>query len=112
MNCLLLKSWLKQIENPNLFWYQWNEDYDPLDPKNPKIEIELSHLKSRSSHEELSVKIQTQTGDLILFKGKMYNGKMEGKVDPKLKNHPAWRSRLVITLGQKGISLLFNSKTS
>ena len=45
-------------------------------------------------------------GDLILFKGIMYNGKMTGKVDPKLVNHPAWRSRLVITLGLKDISSL------
>jgi len=104
-----LESWLKEIQNPNLLWYHFNEKDVPFDHKNPEIEIELSYLKSRSSHEKLSVKIQTHIGGLILFKGIMYNGKMTGKVDPKFINHPAWRSRLVIQItNPNSINILEN----
>ena len=30
----------------------------------------------------------------------MFDGKLKGIVDKKLSNHPAWRSRLVITFGE------------
>ena len=33
---------------------------------------------------------------ITYFEGTMYEGKLKGLVDPKLSNHPAWRSRLMI----------------
>ena len=66
--------------------------YEPLDTQNPEIELDLTFLRSRLGYEEKKVRIQTQSGDLILLKGIMFNGKLKGKVDKKLSNHPAWRS--------------------
>jgi hypothetical protein len=43
--------------------------YEPLDTQNPEIELDLTFLRSRLGYEEKQVRIQTQTGDLILFKG-------------------------------------------
>ena len=74
--------------------------YEPLDTQNPEIELDLTFLRSRLGYEEKQVRIQTQSGDLILFKGIMFDGKLKGIVDKKLSNHPAWRSRLFITFGE------------
>ena len=43
--------------------------YEPLDTQNPEIELDLTFLRSRLGYEEKQVRIQTQTGDLVLFKG-------------------------------------------
>ena len=69
LNWYISKSWLEDVKNPNLFWYQYNDMYEPLDTQNPEIELDLTFLRSRLGYEEKQVRIQTQTGDLILFKG-------------------------------------------
>ena len=33
---------------------------------------------------------------MILFEGTMIEGRLKGKVDPKLAEHPAWKSRVLI----------------
>ena len=68
--------------------------YEPLYIQNPEIELDLTFLRSRMGYEEKQVRILTQTGDLILFKGTMLDGRLRGIIDKKLSNHPAWRSRL------------------
>ena len=69
LNWYISKSWLEDVQNPNLFWYQYNDMYEPLDTQNPEIELDLTFLRSRLGYEEKQVRIQTLTGDLILFKG-------------------------------------------
>ena len=69
LNWYISKSWLEDVKNPNLFWYQYNDMYEPLDTQNPEIELDLTFLRSRLGYEEKQVRIQTQTGDLVLFKG-------------------------------------------
>ena len=64
----------------------------------PGIEMNIGYLRQRPGNSKRNVVIQTQSGDLILFKGIMLDGKLKEKIDPKLAKHPAWRSRLVICM--------------
>ena len=93
-----LSSWLNGVQNPNLFWYHFNENYEPLNLENPEIEIEIGYLQGRDDWGSKSVFIKSPTDNLILFKGNMQDGKLKGKVDKELANHPAWRSRLTIVI--------------
>ena len=91
-----LSTWLEHVENPKLFWYHFNENDEPLNINNPLIELEIQFLKGRSGWESKKVTIESQSGKIILFEGTINDGKLEGTVDSKLANHPAWRSRLII----------------
>ena len=45
---------------------------------------------------EMNITIETLSGCETLFKGKMVNGVIQGKVDQAKINHPGWKSRIVI----------------
>ena len=92
----LLSTWLEYVQNPKLFWYNFNENDKPLNLDKPKIVLEIQFLKGRPGWESKKVTIESQSGNIILFEGTINDGKLEGTVDPKLANHPAWRSRLII----------------
>ena len=96
-----LNSWLREVQDPNLFWYLFNENDQPLDIDNPEIEIEINAFKGRNGWGTKNVTIESDTNNLILFKGAMYNGILKGKIDPKIAHHPAWRSRLYIGIYDK-----------
>ena len=99
LNCTdSLKSWLEKVQDPNLLWYHYNHENEPFDPQNPMIEIELPWLKSRRGFEQRVIYIENLRGDVTLFKGQLINGKVHGKIDPEMVNHPAWRSRLFMGL--------------
>ena len=91
-----LSTWLDYVQNPKLFWYHFNENDKPLNLDKPKIVLKIQFLKGRSGWESKKVTIESQSGNIILFEGSINDGKLEGTVDPKLANHPAWRSRLII----------------
>jgi hypothetical protein len=99
-----LDSWLSSVQNPDLFWYHYYDEIDsPFNLKNPDIEIEIGFLKNRAGWSHRRIYIESQVGDGLLFEGDLYNGKLIGNVDPKLANHPAWRSRLLIGISEVGI---------
>ena len=91
-----LSTWLEYVQNPKLFWYHFNEKDKPLNLDNPEIELEIQFLKGRPGWESKKVTIESQSGGLILFEGIINEGKLKGTIVPKLANHPAWRSRLII----------------
>ena len=97
LNCTSsLSSWLEYADNAEIFWYHFNENDKPFNLHKPEIELEIKDVKGRPGWEIKKVEIQSLTGGPILFEGTMYEGKLKGLVDPKLSNHPAWRSRLMI----------------
>ena len=99
-----LDSWLTYVQSPDHFWYHYHDEIgSPFNLKNPDIEIEIGFLKNRPGWSYRHIYIESQVGDGVLFEGDLYNGKMIGKVDPKLANHPAWRSRLLIGISEGGI---------
>ena len=99
-----LDSWLTYVQNPDLFWYHYYDEIDsPLNLKNPDIEIEIGFLKNRAGWSHRRIYIESQVGVGLLFEGDLYNGKLIGNVDQKLANDPAWRSRLLIGISEKGI---------
>jgi hypothetical protein len=99
-----LDSWLTYVQSPDLFWYHYYDEIEsPLNLKNPDIEIEIGFLKNRAGWSHRRIYIESQVGDGLLFEGDLNNGKLIGNVDPKLANHPAWRSRLLIGISEKGI---------
>ena len=99
-----LDSWLTYVQSPDHFWYHYYDKTDsPFNLKNPDIEIEIGFLKNRPGWSHRHIYIESQVGDGVLFEGDLYNGKLIGNVDPKLANHPAWRSRLLIGISEVGI---------
>ena len=99
-----LDSWLTYVQNPDLFWYHYYDEIDsPLNLKNPVIEIEIGFFKNRAGWTHRHIYIESQVGVGLLFEGNLHNGKLIGNVDPKLANDPAWRSRLLIGISEKGI---------
>ena len=99
-----LASWLTYVQSPDIFWYHYNDEIDPpLILKNPVVEIEIGFLKNRMGWGHRHIYIETQVGDGLLFEGDLYNGKLIANIDPKLANHPAWRSRLLIGIREVGI---------
>ena len=99
-----LDSWLTYVQSPDLFWYHYYDEVDsPFNLKNPDIEIEIGFLKNRAGWSHRRIYIESQVGDGLLFEGDLNNGKLIGNVDPKLANHPAWRSRLLIGISDLGI---------
>ena len=101
-----LDSWLTYVQSPDIFWYHYYDEIDsPFNVKNPDIEIEIGFLKNRAGWSHRHIYIESQVGDGVLFEGELYNGKLIGNVDPKLADHPAWRSRLLIGISESGIRL-------
>ena len=95
------------MQNTDLFWYHYYDEIDsPFNLKNPDIEIEIGFLKNRAGWSHRRIYIESQVGDGLLFEGDLYNGKLIGNVDPKLANHPAWRSRLLIGISEESIRQL------
>ena len=97
LNCSnSLSSWLDDMENTDLLWYYYNEHDQPLNLDNPEIEIEIDAFEGRFGWSKKHIVIESETNNLTLFEGIMYDGKLKGKVHPKMVHHPAWRSRLLI----------------
>ena len=61
------------------------------------IDIILPQLMSRPKFDDKVIIIETLSG-FELFRGIINDGHIKGDVEPKLVNHPAWRSRLTIGL--------------
>ena len=92
-----LETWINTIKNPKLNWHHFSTNLNPIDPKNPIIDIILPQLMSRPKFDNIGIIIETFCG-LELFRGIINNGHIKGYVEPELVNHPAWRSRLTIGL--------------
>ena len=73
-----LHFWLDDVQNPDLLWYHYNENDQPLDLDNPEIEIEIGAYKGRFGWGTKRVTIESETNNLILFEGIMYNGILKG----------------------------------
>ncbi len=96
-----LREWIAKVEDHNLFWFQYEESNQQLDPENPKIDIEIDYLKDRPGFEARMLTIESLWGGVLLFQGVIRNGKITGTVEPEMIGHPAWKTRLVIGISFK-----------
>ena len=92
-----LESWIDSLKSPYFSWFHYTKNSNPINPKNPEIDIVLHNLKNNRFFYSLRVQIETLFGE-VLFKGDMIKGRLSGKVNPNLVNHPGWRSRLTIRI--------------
>ena len=92
-----MTSWIRSVYKPHLYWHHFTTNFNPLDPKNPVVNITLHNLKDRPDFKNLDVIIETLFEEK-LFQGKIINGNLFGKIDPNIVNHPGWRSRITIRI--------------
>ena len=94
-----IENWINVIEDKNLFWHQLATSFEPIDPKNPQIDINFYDLRNRTgySNKNINATIRTLHG-LKLFEGPVINGHLTGKVDHQIANHPGWKTRLNIQI--------------
>ena len=94
-----LQTWMKSIEDSDLFWDHFTNSQDPIDPKNPFIDITFPMLVDRENFQDSYITIETLHGD-SLYQGHIKNGHLKGKLQPERIKHPGWFTRLKITLDQ------------
>ena len=90
-----LENWMKDIEDPSLFWDHFTTAFDPIDLKNPIIDIALPQFFDQKMYKNSQryMTIETLFGKL-LFHGPLN----EEKLDSDIIKHPGWRTRLKITI--------------
>ena len=94
-----IENWVNLIGDRNMFWHQFTTSFEPIDPKNPQIDVIIYDLRNRPGYNEnVTATIRTLHG-YKLFEGPLINGRLTGKVDHQLVNHPGWKTRLNIQIG-------------
>ena len=88
-----LENWIKEIEDSSLFWDHFTTAFDPIDLKNPIIDIALPQFIDMKMYSDIYVKISTLFGKL-LFYGRLN----KVQLDPDIIKHPGWRTRLDIKI--------------
>ena len=102
-----LEEWMTRLRDPYLFWYYYDQNTEALGI-NGLIDITFDHLVGRSDFEIKHIVIQTISGKVKLFNGKMINGRIRGQVSREMLNHPGWKGRLVIGLSTPISGISFN----
>ena len=94
-----LENWIKDIDNPSLFWNHFTTSFSPIDLGNPIINIELPQFvdQTKLKNSQRCVIIETLFGKL-LFRGPLN----KGKVEPDNIKHPGWHTKLRITVDING----------
>ena len=90
-----LENWMKEIEDPALFWDHFTTSFSPIDLGNPMINIELPQFidKTKFKNSQRCVTIETLFGKLL------YHGPLKkGKIEPENIEHPGWNTKLKITV--------------
>ena len=114
-----LIQWIWTMSDPLLLWYRFNPQNQPLDLKDPKIDITIDYpirvkksiyfdltklsnvIRFQVQDKSSQVNIETLFGE-CLFEGFLENGRVQGKVDPERVNHPGWKGRLVLGILESG----------
>ena len=86
---------MKDLEDPSLFWDHFTMSFEPINIKNPIIDIALPQFFDQKMYKNSQryVTIETLFGKL-LFHGPINKKKLE----PDIINHPGWRTRVKITI--------------
>ena len=92
-----LEHWIFAVGNRNLFWNHFATEVDPINAKNPQIDIMIHYVKNLPRFQHTRATIETSFG-LKLFQGDMINGHITGQVDQDMVNHPGWKTRLNIQI--------------
>ena len=90
-----LENWMKDIAEPSLFWDHFTTSFDPINPKNPIIDIALPQFFDQKLYNisQRYVTIETLNGKLL------FNGPLnKKKLDSYTIKHPGWRARLKIKI--------------
>ena len=110
-------SWLQFIADTNRdpFWAVPPSE-EPLDPQDPRVDVSLFNLKGRTRFDGEPMEIRNRRK--TLFKGKLEDGRLHGKVGEDSAEDPDWFAPLQIqfTNGQlsksiaSGFSVVNNGK--
>ena len=103
----LLKTWI-EIAKKSIFMD--NDNDNPIDITNPKLDIKLNMLRGRFLLQKLKVTIESSNGE-SLFNGTMKNGHLLSFVNRSVLDHPGWHTRLKITLISKKLRSSTNTIT-
>ena len=76
-----LENWMKEIEDPALFWDHFTTSFSPIDLANPIIDIELPQFidKTKFKNSQRCVTIETLFGKL-LYHGPLNREKLSRKI--------------------------------
>ena len=96
-----LKSWIDQLNNTQLHWNHFTEDFDPLDMENPTIEVKFPQLLNRKVYlNTTKVIIETLHGR-ELFRGPLVEEGIKWQIPKDIAQDPGWRTRLTIGIFDK-----------